>query len=76
MAQEMASSGLLKIVEISGLFVAQVGFVLSSGAVVIKSDGFGEHALSTVLVVIGSLTFFGLLRAATTVGRRRPRTEG
>ncbi|NUR25967.1 MAG: hypothetical protein HOV83_08990 [Catenulispora sp.] len=74
-AQEMVSSGLLKMVEILGLFVALVGFIAGSGAVVIKSHGLEERALSMLLVVGGSLVFFALLRLVTTVGRRRVRTE-
>ncbi|MGI5417047.1 hypothetical protein [Actinomadura luteofluorescens] len=74
-AQEMVSSGLLKMVEILGLFVALVGFIAGSGAVVIKSHGLEERALSMLLVVGGSLVFFALLRLVTTMGRRRVRTE-
>ncbi|MGI5204292.1 hypothetical protein ACQEU6_22250 [Spirillospora sp. CA-108201] len=74
-AQEMVSSGLLKMVEILGLFVALVGFVAGSGAIVIKSHGLQERALSMLLVVGGALVFFSLLRLVTTVGRRRPRAE-
>ncbi|MEU8122194.1 hypothetical protein AB0C21_26105 [Spirillospora sp. NPDC049024] len=74
-AQEMVSSGLLKMVEILGLFVALVGFIAGSGAVVIKAHGFQERALSMSLVVVGALVFFGLLRLVTTVGRRRVRAE-
>ncbi|GGQ17117.1 tetratricopeptide (TPR) repeat protein [Actinomadura coerulea] len=73
-AQEMVSSGLLKMVEILGLFVALVGFVAGSGAIVIKSHGLQERALSMLLVVGGALVFFSLLRLVTTVGRR-PRAE-
>ncbi|MEU9872246.1 hypothetical protein AB0C87_30890 [Actinomadura sp. NPDC048021] len=74
-AQEMVSSGLLKMVEILGLFVALVGFIAGSGAVVIKSQGLQERALSMLLVVGGALVFFTLLRLVTTVGRRRVRAE-
>lgn len=74
-AQEMVSSGLLKMVEILGLFVALVGFIAGSGAVVIKADDFNERALAMGLVVVGSLVFFGLLRLVTTVGRRRSSEE-
>ncbi|WP_089311257.1 hypothetical protein [Actinomadura mexicana] len=74
-AQEMVSSGLLKMVEILGLFVALVGFIAGSGAVVIKSHGFQERALSMLLVVGGALVFFALLRLVTTVGLRRVRPE-
>lgn len=74
-AQEMVSSGLLKMVEILGLFVALVGFIAGSGAVVIKSHSLQERALSMLLVVGGALIFFALLRLVTTVGRRRVRAE-
>ncbi|MEV0662355.1 hypothetical protein ACIBI3_24115 [Actinomadura luteofluorescens] len=74
-AQEMVSSGLLKMVEILGLFVALVGFIAGSGAVVIKSHGFQERALSMLLVVGGALVFFALLRLVTTMGRGRMRAE-
>lgn len=74
-AQEMVSSGLLKMVEILGLFVALVGFVVGSGTVVIKAQDFEERALAMGLVVCGALIFFGLLRVVTSVGRRRVRAD-
>ncbi|MFI0480489.1 tetratricopeptide repeat protein [Actinomadura sp. 9N215] len=69
-AQEMVSSGLLKMVEILGLFVALVGFVVGSGSVVVKAHDFGERALAMSLVLGGSVIFFVLLRLVTSVGRR------
>lgn len=74
-AQEMVSSGLLKMVEILGLFVALIGFVAGSGTVIVKAKDFEQRTLAMVLVVIGSLIFFALLRLVTTVGRRRARTD-
>lgn len=69
-AQEMVLSDLLKMVEILGLFVALVGFVVGSGTVVVKANDFGERALAMSLVLGGSLIFFALLRLVTSVGRR------
>jgi hypothetical protein len=74
-AQEMVSSGLLKMVEILGLFVALVGFVAGSGTVVVKAKDFEQRALAMVLVIVGALIFFGLLRLVTSVGRRRVRED-
>ena len=74
-AQEMVSSGLLKMVEILGLFVALVGFVVGSGTVVVKAKDFEQRALAMGLVIVGALIFFGLLRLVTSVGRRRVRAD-
>jgi tetratricopeptide (TPR) repeat protein len=70
-AQRVVSDGLLKIVEILGLFVALIGFVAGSGAIVIKSQDLGQRIISMSLVVAGSLAFFILLRFATSFRRNR-----
>jgi hypothetical protein len=67
--QKIISDSLLKIVEILGLFVTLAGFLIGSGAVVLKAQSFGQLALAMALVLVGSLGFFGLLRLIT--GYRR-----
>lgn len=71
-AQDLMSSGLLKMVEILGLFVALLGFFVGSGWVVVKADTFGQRALAMSVVVAGTLIFFGLLRLVTTIRRQPP----
>ena len=70
MAQKIISPGLLKMTEILGLFIALVGFVAASGTVVVTAKDFEQRAPATVLLIIGTLIFFGLLRL---MGRRRAR---
>ncbi|MFB9238546.1 tetratricopeptide repeat protein [Plantactinospora siamensis] len=69
-AQDMLSGGLLKIVEILGLFVTLIGFLVGSGAVVLKARSVTERSISMALVVVGALVFFGLLRLVTGYRRR------
>ncbi|PRX03121.1 UNVERIFIED_ORG: hypothetical protein CLV66_112128 [Actinomadura viridilutea] len=69
-AQEMVTSGLLKMVEILGLFVALIGFLAGSATVVLKARGFGQQAVAMAVVVVGTLTFFGLLRLIVGLRRR------
>lgn len=70
-AQELVSDGLLKMVEILGLFVTLLGFVVGTGEVVIRARTFGERAIAMGLVVVGSLVFFILLRMVTSFRRER-----
>jgi hypothetical protein len=71
-AQELVSEGLLKMVEVLGLFVTLLGFLIGSGTVIIKAKTFPERAIAMAVVVVGALVFFGLLRLITSVRRRRP----
>lgn len=70
-AQELVSEGLLKMVEVLGLFVTLLGFLIGSGTVIIKAKTFSERAIAMGVVVVGALIFFALLRLVTHV-RRRP----
>jgi len=70
-AQELVSEGLLKMVEVLGLFVTLLGFLIGSGTVIIKAKTFSERAIAMSVVVVGALMFFALLRLVTHV-RRRP----
>jgi tetratricopeptide (TPR) repeat protein len=70
-AQELVSEGLLKMVEILGLFVTLLGFIVGSGAVVIKAKTFPERATAMALVVVGAVVFFGMLRLITGFRRKR-----
>jgi tetratricopeptide (TPR) repeat protein len=70
-AQAMVSDGLLKMVEILGLFVTLLGFVVGSGAVIVKARSFSERAAAMALVVVGSLVFFVLLRLVVSIRRKR-----
>ncbi|WP_141954755.1 hypothetical protein [Actinoallomurus bryophytorum] len=70
-AQELVSEGLLKMVEVLGLFVTLLGFLIGSGTVIIKAKTFSERAIAMSVVVVGALLFFGLLRLVMHV-RRRP----
>ena len=71
-AQELVSSGLLKMVEVLGLFVTLLGFLIGSGTVIIKANTFSERVIAMSVVLVGALAFFGLLRLVTSVRRRRP----
>ncbi|MEU8077965.1 hypothetical protein AB0B31_21210 [Catellatospora citrea] len=68
-AQRVVTEGTLKVVEILGLFVTLAGFVVGSGAVVVKAGTFGERAAAMGLVLVGCLLFFGLLRFVTNFRR-------
>ncbi|MQY06141.1 hypothetical protein [Actinomadura macrotermitis] len=68
-AQQMVSDGLLKMVEVLGLFVTLLGFLIGSGTVVVKAKTFDERATAMGLVTAGALVFFLLLRL--TIGLRR-----
>ena len=70
-AQKAVSDSLLKIVEILGLFIAVTGFLVGTGAVAIKAETFSGRLATMVLILIGSLLFFVMLRFTTT--RRSPR---
>lgn len=69
-AQRVVSDGLLKIVEILGLFVALVGFVAGSGAAVIRSKSVNQQLTGMALALLGSVIFFVLLRLVTTYRRK------
>ncbi|GAA2373527.1 hypothetical protein Cme02nite_02300 [Catellatospora methionotrophica] len=69
-AQRVVAEGTLKVVEILGLFVTLAGFVIGSGAVVVKAGTFGERAAAMGIVLVGCLLFFALLRFVTTFRRR------
>ena len=69
-AQRVVSDGLLKIVEILGLFLAVIGFVAGSGAIAIQAQGLRDRTISMGFVLIGSLLFFVLLRLVT-MSRRK-----
>ncbi len=70
-AQELVSEGLLKMVEVLGLFVTLLGFLIGSGTVIVKAKTFSERAIAMSVVVVGALVFFGLLRLVTNVRRRQ-----
>lgn len=70
-AQRVVSDGLLKIIEVLGLFIALVGFVAGTGLAAIKAQSFGQLALAMALLVVGTATFFFLLRLTTQFRRRR-----
>ncbi|MFC9973472.1 hypothetical protein ACFVH6_21520 [Spirillospora sp. NPDC127200] len=72
-AQQMVSEGLLKMVEILGLFVSLLGFLIGSGAVAIKAKTFDERATTMGLIVAGALVFFLALRLVVLGVRRRQR---
>ncbi|MFB9830820.1 hypothetical protein [Actinoallomurus acaciae] len=69
-AQKLVSEGLLKMVEMLGLFVTLLGFLIGSGTVLVKARTFSERAIAMSVVVVGALVFFGLLRLVTQVRRR------
>ncbi|MGV9308524.1 hypothetical protein ACWDLG_34560 [Nonomuraea sp. NPDC003727] len=70
-AQKVVSAALLKVVEILGLFVTLVGFLVGSGVVAFRASSFGEQALAMVLTLVGALIFFILLRQVTSFRRKR-----
>lgn len=70
-AERTISDSLLKLVEILGLFVTLAGFVAASGALFSRAGSWEEMAVSLVLVAVGSLAFFLVLRLV--VGGRRRR---
>jgi hypothetical protein len=61
-AQKVVSDSLLKIVEILGLFIALAGFLAGSGVIVFRAIGFWQHFASMAILLVGSTTFFVLLR--------------
>ena len=69
-AQQVVSDGLLKLVEILGLFVALIGFVAGTGAAAFTRGSTADRAISMGLVLVGSLMFFVLLRMVTSFRRR------
>ncbi|MEV4253494.1 hypothetical protein AB0J52_10025 [Spirillospora sp. NPDC049652] len=71
-AQELVSEGLLKMVEVLGLFVTLLGFLIGSGTVIIKAKTFPERAITMGIVVLGALVFFALLRQIVGTRRKRP----
>ncbi|MFC4912221.1 hypothetical protein [Actinomadura gamaensis] len=70
-AQELVSEGLLKMVEVLGLFVTLLGFLIGSGTVIIKARTFQERAITMGLVVLGAIVFFALLRQIVGTRRRK-----
>ncbi|MCP2342912.1 hypothetical protein [Actinomadura rupiterrae] len=70
-AQELVSEGLLKMVEVLGLFVTLLGFLIGSGTVIIKAKTFEQRALTMTVVALGAIIFFALLRRV--VGPRHPK---
>lgn len=69
-ARRTMEDSLVRIIEILGLFIAIIGFLLGVGAVVLKADTFQEIALAVALALVGSVSFFGLLRVVMSVHRR------
>jgi hypothetical protein len=68
-AQRVMADSLLRIIEILGLFVAIVGFLIGTGAVVLKAETFGELAIAVTLGLVSSVAFFLLLRLVMSVRR-------
>lgn len=73
-AQQLVSEGLLKMVEVLGLFVTLLGFLIGSGSVITKARTFPERAITMGIVVVGTVVFFVLLRVVVGVRRRRTTT--
>jgi hypothetical protein len=61
-AQRSLADGQFKVVEILGLFIALVGFLVGTGLTAIKATGYGQLSLAMGLLVVGTIVFFGLLR--------------
>ena len=64
-AQKQMSDSLLKVIEILGLFIAIAGFLFGSGAVALHAASFWQRFATLALVLVGSLSFFALLRLVT-----------
>lgn len=61
-AERLVGDGLLKVVEILGLFVTLAAFVVGGGFAMLKSQDWWQVTGSAALIGVGSLTFFALLR--------------
>lgn len=57
-------------VEVFGLFVTLLGFVIGSGTVISNAETFSERVIAMSVVVVGALAFFGLPRLVTHMCRR------
>jgi hypothetical protein len=71
-ARRIVSESLIGLVETLGLFVTLAGFLVGSGAIVFRSTNFGHQITAIILMLLGSLTFFLLLRGVVRLdGRQR-----
>ncbi|MCK2215249.1 hypothetical protein MF672_050690 (plasmid) [Actinomadura sp. ATCC 31491] len=61
-AERLVGDGLLKVVEILGLFVTLAGFAVGGGFAMMKTQTWWQIVVTIVLIGLGSLAFFALLR--------------
>ncbi|MEU4576346.1 hypothetical protein [Nonomuraea sp. NPDC023979] len=61
-AERLVGDGLLKVVEILGLFVTLAAFVVGGGFAMLKAESWEQITGSAALIGVGSLAFFALLR--------------
>ncbi|WP_018656697.1 tetratricopeptide repeat protein [Actinomadura flavalba] len=80
-AQRIVSQSLVNLIEVLAVFVALVGFLVGSGALVLKAGGFWQNFGSIALLLGGSVALFTVLQMIVRVphagadrrGRRRLR---
>lgn len=70
-ARSLVSEGLFRIIEILGLFIAILGFVIGSGFIFLDSQAVNQRIYAMIVVLVGSVAFFLLLRLVASLGRRR-----
>ena len=68
-ARRVVSESLLGIVEVLALFVTLAGFLVGSGALVLRADSFTQGLAAVGLLTAGALAFFALLRVVVRLGR-------
>lgn len=61
-ARRLVSGSLLSLVEVLGIFVAITGFLIASGAVIVRAESFWDQFAAVGLLLVGALGFFVLLR--------------
>jgi hypothetical protein len=70
-ARRIVAQSLLGIVEVLALFVTLTGFLIGSGALVLRADNLVEGATALALLAVGAISFFLLLRLVVRFDRRR-----
>lgn len=71
-ARRLVTDSLLGIVEVLALFVTLAGFLIGSGALVLRADGFSENLSAIGLLAAGAIGFFVLLRLVVRLDRGHP----
>ena len=61
-ARELVSESLIGIIEVLAIFVTLAGFIIGSGTLLIRADGFWQYLAAISVLLLGCVALFTLLR--------------